>query len=224
MCGIWASIGFEPSPQTIDSVSHRGPHGSGRQRFVTEHGPLVLAHRRLSIIDLDARAAQPMSYSDGRYWLVYNGEIYNYIELREELERNGLYFTTSSDSEVLLAAYSYWGAACLERFNGMFAFVLFDKKLKRLFVARDRFGIKPLHVWVSSDRIAFASEIKQLLSVPGFLPRFDPDALHDFLHFGMTDHGARSFFSGVISFPAGHVLELELQDTLPAEGERVGIS
>ena len=221
MCGIWVSVGFEAPSQTLEVISHRGPDGGKSERFDTKRGPLVLAHRRLSIIDLDERAGQPMSHDDGRYWLVYNGEIYNYIELRSELEKLGRSFRTQSDSEVLLAAYAQWGPACLERFNGMFAFVLLDRRKNCLFIARDRFGIKPLYVWAVPGKIAFASEIKQFLEAPGFHPRADPDAIHDFLRFGVTDHGYRSFFSGVVEFPAGHCSILDLAQPLPNAATRL---
>src|ERR1700679_192992 len=122
VCGIFASLGFVPDKANIDIVSHRGPDGEGWKVFETRHGPLAFGHRRLAIIDLSDAGHQPMSYEDSRYWLVFNGEIYNYVELKRELEALGKIFRTHSDSEVLIAAYAQWGEAALHRFMGMFSF------------------------------------------------------------------------------------------------------
>src|SRR4051794_7459846 len=113
MCGLWCSLGFAPEPERIDIVSHRGPDGRGWEVFDSVAGPVALGHRRLSIIDLSEAALQPMPYANGRYHLVFNGEIYNYVELKAELKGSGYVFRTRSDSEVLLAAYSCWGEAAL---------------------------------------------------------------------------------------------------------------
>src|SRR5215813_2545268 len=145
VCGIWFSLGFAPDAAHIDAVAHRGRDGSGWRVFETGVGPVALGHRRLSIIDLSDAALQPMSYADGRYWIVYNGEIYNYLELREELRAKGHVFRTQSDTEVLLAAFAHWGEAVLDRLVGMFAFVLWDCQTQIAFAARDHFGVKPLY-------------------------------------------------------------------------------
>jgi asparagine synthase (glutamine-hydrolysing) len=126
MCGIWFSLGFAPDPSFIDVVAHRGPDGSGWRVFDSIAGPVALGHRRLSIIDLSDAGRQPMAYADERYWIIYNGEIYNYIELRDELEAAGHQFRTQSDTEVLLAALAQWGAAALGHLVGMFAFIVWD--------------------------------------------------------------------------------------------------
>ncbi|HLY58956.1 MAG TPA: asparagine synthetase B, partial [Stellaceae bacterium] len=128
MCGIFASVGFEPDQHCIDIVSHRGPDGQGWIEFESGTGPVCLGHRRLAIIDLDARSNQPMSCDDGRFWLTFNGEIYNFIELRDELIGRGVAFNTTSDSEVLLQAYAAWGEAALQKLRGMFAFVIYDRE------------------------------------------------------------------------------------------------
>src|SRR5580698_10574296 len=133
MCGIFCSLGFVPDPARIDIVSHRGPDGRGWEVVETVAGPVALGHRRLSIIDLSDAALQPMEYANGRYWIVFNGEIYNYLELRDELAAAGHCFRTQSDTEVLLAAYAQWGEAALERLIGMFAFVLWDAKAQVAF-------------------------------------------------------------------------------------------
>ena len=169
MCGIFFSIGFENlSSQVIDCVTHRGPDGQGWKSFKSPHGSVVMAHRRLSIIDLSKDGHQPMSSQDCRYWITYNGEIYNYLELRKELEVQGFSFQTQTDTEVLLKSFIHWGTDCLNKLNGMFAFVIWDAKKKKAFIARDRFGVKPLYYYKQGNKIAFASEIKQFT----FLPRF----------------------------------------------------
>src|SRR6516165_9597044 len=133
MCGIWFSLGFPGDAKHIDLASHRGPDGRGWRVFDTVQGPLALGHRRLSIIDLSDAAAQPMSYADDRYWITYNGEIYNYIELREELAAAGFRFRTSSDTEVLLAPYFIGGKAALPGWVAIFAFFLGDGRQEPFF-------------------------------------------------------------------------------------------
>ena len=124
MCGIFGSIGFEPDPNCIDVVAHRGPDGRGWQEFASPAGPVALGHRRLAIIDVSDAGLQPMADATGRYHLVFNGELYNYLELRDELRAKGEVFTTESDSEVLLRAYMVWGEAALQRCIGMFALLI----------------------------------------------------------------------------------------------------
>ena len=132
MCGIFFSIGFENlSSQVIDCITHRGPDGQGWKSFKSPHGSIVMAHRRLSIIDLSKNGHQPMSSQDCRYWITYNGEIYNYLELRKELEVQGVSFQTQTDTEVLLKSFIHWGTDCLNKLNGMFAFVIWDAKKKK---------------------------------------------------------------------------------------------
>src|SRR5262249_5574746 len=151
-------------------------------------GPVALGHRRLSIIDLSDAAAQPMAYADDRYWVTYNGEIYNYLELRDELAALGHVLHTRSDTEVLLAAHAEWGEGALDRLNGMFALVIWDKAAQTIFAARDRFGIKPLYMFAAASGIAFASEIKQLIGLPGFAPRLNVARAYDFLSAGIMEH------------------------------------
>ena len=148
-----------------DALAHRGPDGKG----LYLDGALGLGHRRLSIIDLSEAASQPMLSPDGRVALVYNGEIYNFRELRRELEKAGWTFRTRSDTEVLIAGYAVWGIRRMaERIDGMAAFALWDSREKRLFLVRDRFGVKPLYLWRTQTRLAFASEIKAFLKHPDF--------------------------------------------------------
>jgi asparagine synthase (glutamine-hydrolysing) len=179
MCGIFGSIGFEPDPQRIDIVAHRGPDGRGWEVFASPKGPVALGHRRLAIIDVSDAGLQPMGDASGRYRLVFNGEIYNYIELREEMRAKGEVFVSESDSEVLLRAYMLWGEDMLPRLRGMFAFLIWDDRDKKLFAARDRYGIKPLYIVTNPRGVAFGSEIKQLLGLPGVSGRMNVARVHD---------------------------------------------
>ncbi len=167
---------------------------------------LAFGFRRLAILDLSPAGHQPMASPDGRHWLVLNGEIYNYRELRQELQAQGADFRTSSDTEVVLAAYRQWGLECVTRFNGMWAFALWDGAQRRLFCARDRFGIKPFYYWQAGSSFAFASELKGLLALPE-VPRQPNDPLiYDYLAHSLLDHTAETFFTGLRALPAAHIL------------------
>jgi asparagine synthase (glutamine-hydrolysing) len=165
-----------------DSLAHRGPDGRGVYR--DKEARLCLGHRRLAIIDLSDAGKQPMSYLDGRYTITFNGEIYNYPELRKRLEGLGHRFKSSSDTEVVLAAYAQWGEACQTHFNGMWALAIWDNREKKLFLSRDRFGVKPLHYYYDGTRFAFASEMKAFLALDWFDPVYAPQivarALYDY--------------------------------------------
>lgn len=174
MCGIAGILRFDGAPvaqKLIEGMLSKLAH-RGRDHAATETGvpggrlsvraSIALGHRRLSVIDLSEEASQPMAYADSAFWLVYNGEIYNYIELRQQLAACGRSFRTQSDSEVILAAYAQWGTACVERFNGMFAFALWDESRQILFCARDHLGVKPFFLFRGKEFIAFASESKAL--------------------------------------------------------------
>ncbi|MGH8371895.1 MAG: asparagine synthetase B family protein, partial [Gammaproteobacteria bacterium] len=168
MCGISGVISKERTGEKIiqginRTLAHRGPDGEGYQSF--EDNRVWFGHRRLSIIDLSEAGHQPMCHA-GRYWITYNGEIYNYIELKNELMESGVSFHTKTDVEVILAAYEKWGVDCLSRFNGMWAFVIYDNEKRQFFFARDRFGIKPLHYYKKDGLFVFASEIKAILKHP----------------------------------------------------------
>jgi asparagine synthase (glutamine-hydrolysing) len=169
---------------------------------------LGLVHRRLSIIDLEASGHQPMQHQE--YWLVYNGEIYNYRELREELARDGVAFKTGSDSEVLLAAYAKWGSACVQHFIGMWAFALYDRVRNCLFISRDRFGIKPLYYHFSKGKFAFASEIKALLQLSFVSPCAKLKPLLEYISFGATSLPSGNLFSEIETLPPGHNLVFDL--------------
>ncbi|MFZ0606584.1 MAG: asparagine synthase (glutamine-hydrolyzing) [Xanthobacteraceae bacterium] len=215
MCGIWFSLGYPPDRAHLDKVSHRGPDGSGWREFDSVAGPVALGHRRLSIIDLSNAAAQPMAYADGRYWITFNGEIYNYLELRDELVACGHVFHTASDTEVLLAAFVQWGEAALERLLGMFAFVVWDAKEQVVFAARDRFGIKPLYLYDTPAGIAFASEIKQIVLLPDFAARLNIARAYDFLSAGIMEHTDETMFDGVHQLQPGHCVRLDLRHWRP---------
>lgn len=217
MCGIFASLGFPPEKRRLDVIAHRGPDGQGWRDFETPYGPLVLGHRRLSIIDVDERAAQPMQASEGRYWITYNGEIYNYLEIREDLISRGVTFETTSDTEVLLKAYREWGESVLGRLVGMFSFLIWDAKDKVLFAARDRYGIKPLFFYSSPRGLAFASEIKQLMGLPGLEARMNMPRVHDFLSSGITDHTADTLFHGVQQIRGGECLRIDFEKWRPGD-------
>ncbi len=173
---------------------------------------MYLAHRRLSIIDLSPAGHQPMSYEEGDLWVVYNGELYNHVKLRSELESLGHHFHTRTDTEVLLAAYSQWGEKCLDRFDGMWAFVLYDKRRNVLFGSRDRFGVKPLYIIRNDTFFAFASEIKAFYGFPGFRRNVNEESVYDYLVFGLDrwDDGA-TFFGEVEEIPASGFFRLDLE-------------
>ena len=168
------------------------------------------AHRRLSIIDLEATGHQPMCSADGRYWITFNGEIYNYIELRAQLKQQGAVFITQSDTEVILHAWQIWGEACLHRFNGMWAFSIYDTHTQTLFASRDRFGVKPFYYTQSGKRLAFASEQKALLSLPWLPFQVNPDAVFDYFVFGQIEFQPQGFLEGILELPAGQALTFSL--------------
>jgi len=178
---------------------------------------VALGHRRLSIVDLTPSGHQPMCDPGAAIWIVYNGEIYNHKELRAELEAQGAVFSSTSDTEVIIQAWRLWGRRCLDRFNGMFAFVLVDLTQRTVFVARDRFGVKPLYWWRSpSGFLAFASEIKQFCVLPGWSARLDGQAAYDYLNWGIFDHGSGTLFAGVRQLRGGECVEFGL-DAVPRE-------
>jgi asparagine synthase (glutamine-hydrolysing) len=171
---------------------------------------LAFGFRRLSILDLSVGGHQPMSSRDGRYWIIFNGEIYNYVELRDELEKNGYEFTSTSDTEVLLTGYSHWGCDLLNKLVGMFAFAILDLNKRRLFLARDFFGIKPLYYTLKNNRLAFASEAKALLEMEHVGRAIDPDAAYLYLRHGLTDHDETSLWRDIRKLPAAHYLDISL--------------
>ncbi|HZM01064.1 MAG TPA: asparagine synthase (glutamine-hydrolyzing), partial [Planctomycetota bacterium] len=215
MCGIAGIAGRDPELVTrmTEALVHRGPDDSG----LWHDEQVTLGHRRLTILDLSERGHQPMSWRRGADELVitYNGEIYNFAEIRAELEALGARFRSHSDTEVILAAYAQWGAGCVTRFNGMWAFALYDPARRTLLLSRDRFGKKPLYYWLSEgggagDTLLFASEIKALLAHPGVPRRANARVIADYLYRGLATHGAETFFEGVRMLPAGHSATYDL--------------
>ncbi|HEV3403451.1 MAG TPA: hypothetical protein VG073_04140, partial [Gaiellaceae bacterium] len=201
MCGLCGVVDLAAPPDRVavesmlDGLAHRGPDGRGV--FAAEG--ICLGHLRLAIIDLSDAGLQPFE-QDGLQ-LLHNGEIYNYLELREELRARGHGFRTETDTEVLLAAYREWGGRCVERFNGMWAFAIWDPERRTLFASRDRFGVKPFYYRLDGGRFTFASE-------PWVLGRRQANlrAVRDYLEQGYLDHGDETFFDGVVRLPPAHSL------------------
>jgi asparagine synthase (glutamine-hydrolysing) len=199
VCGIAGVLYVDPDRPIAENllrdmgraIAHRGPDGEG---FLREPG-IGLVHRRLSIIDLEG-GRQPLGNEDGSVQVVFNGEIYNYHHLRADLERRGHRFRTKSDTEVLVHLYEDEGERLVERLRGMFAFALWDRGRRRLLLARDRLGIKPLYVYRDAEKLLFASELKAILVHPGIAREIDPESLEDYLAFGMVP-GRRSIFRGI---------------------------
>jgi asparagine synthase (glutamine-hydrolysing) len=237
MCGIlgWYAVdGIGPHLKSFiqgtQVAAHRGPDGEGylfvdqnnnRQLFTNKMDPdgdyqqvrtskIAISHRRLSIIDLSDDAAQPLSNASKTIWITYNGEIYNYIELREELRSLGHQFTTTSDTEVLLRAYEEWGAECTNKLSGMWAFAVVDLEKNIIFCSRDRFGIKPFYYYLTKNHFIFASEIKQLLEFPFVKRDVNPKIVYDFLIYSALDYCEETFFSGIKRLMQGHNLVFDL--------------
>ncbi|MBT3638453.1 MAG: asparagine synthase (glutamine-hydrolyzing) [Opitutae bacterium] len=239
MCGIAAwlsneSISSAVLLQMTNAVTHRGPDGEGyaglsdldeslklcsKDQVASKFMRLALGHRRLSIVDLSDAGLQPMCSASGDLWIIFNGEIYNHPELRVELESEGVSFHSGTDTETVLACWEKWGHACLDRFNGMFAFVIYDQRLKVMHAVRDRFGIKPLYFYrgTGGSSVFFASEIKQFEKIPGWNPKVDSQAAYDFLAWGMQDHGTSTFFKGVSQLAPGERLEIDVGNVLAGE-------
>jgi asparagine synthase (glutamine-hydrolysing) len=209
MCGIAGQYCFKngnPDRKLLATMSerliHRGPDGKGE--YINE--VIGMIHRRLAIIDLSADGIQPMTNEDKSLWLVFNGEIYNYIELREDLTKKGHIFKSQSDTEVILHAYEEWGSDCLNRFNGMWAFALWDEKKQELFCARDRFGIKPFYYTVINGSFIFASEIKALLAYPDVGNKPNDNMVYTYLAWGVQDHCDQTMFEGIFQILPGNAM------------------
>ena len=203
MCGIAGIVGPGAATQTslaqsmADLLCHRGPDDAGHW----SQDNAVLVHRRLSILDLSSAAHQPMAWKDDRYWITFNGEIYNWLELRAELQSLGYSFRSECDTEVLLAAYAVWGQDCLRRFNGMWAFAIWDTREKTLFAARDRFGEKPFYYVNFRGCFYFASEIKALLLIPDLPRTLNLPVMSDFLTDRTSDHTETTLIREIHSLP-----------------------
>ena len=214
IAGIYAQAGARPVLRReltamLATMPHRGPDASG---VWLDDGSVGLAHVRLAIIDLDAASNQPFESADGELLLTYNGEIFNYLELREELEGLGHRFRTRSDTEVLLAAYRQWGHDVCAHLNGMWAFVIYDRRSDTLFCSRDRFGIKPFYYAVVDGRLLFASEVKGLLAVCRQLARINPDAVSRLVRAGLAASDTEHFCLGVRRLAAAHNMVVTRRD------------
>ncbi len=221
MCGINGLVGIADIGVAKEKVNamnermrHRGPDDSGV--FVEEK--IALGHRRLSIIDLSSAGHQPMRSFDGRYQIVYNGELYNFKELKFELQRvvagsghQSYLFQTNTDTEVIIAAYARWGADCVKRFNGMFAFAIWDTIKKELFIARDRLGIKPLYYFYTNGVLGFSSELRSLLASELLPRKLDENALIDYLRY-QTVHAPDTIVKGVKMLMPGHFIEMKAEN------------
>jgi len=241
MCGIAGIIQADDRPfesgllETMtNSLVHRGPDDEGyvlldagdREKPFTVRGSLRkavgnqpgrydigLGHRRLAILDLTPLGHQPMGTADGRFWITYNGEVYNAPELRRELRALGAEFRSGTDTEVVLEAYRHWGRASLDRFNGMFAFAIWDGRARQLFCARDRFGIKPFYYRQAGARFHFASEIKALRCDPGYVVRPNDRVVYDYLTQALHDHTTETFYDGIHQLGPGEWLAVQVEES-----------
>ncbi len=216
MCGIagvWnlnnKLVELNELEKFTDSLIHRGPDGSGYSLYDNE--TLGLGHRRLSILDLSENGKQPLEYLNNRYSITYNGEIYNFIELKKILLSEGYNFKSESDTEVILAAYDFWGKDCLKKFNGMWAFAIWDNFKKKLFLSRDRFGVKPLHyIYKQNDFFAFASETIAFKYLSNFKREFDTQLLsRSILSFSSIEAFGYTIFKDVTQLLPGHYIEIK---------------
>lgn len=213
MCGISVIIGEFNSiicqvdiKVMTDKIIHRGPDAEGYYFFEN----IAFGHRRLSIIDLSDAGSQPMEYKKN-YVITYNGEIYNYVELRDELKDLGYTFESYSDTEVIFAAYCEWGHNCLNKFNGMFAFALLDKIKKNVFLARDRFGVKPLYYSQNSGKFVCGSELKQLIKEKN--NKVNIDILTEYMLTNVDNHTKDTYFDGIYSLMPGHFMVFDINTT-----------
>jgi len=210
MCGI---VGFLSKKRFTDlrdcfqmmvsALNHRGPDGSGI--FTDDVSGVGLGHCRLAVIDLSQAGQQPMASHDGKVWISYNGEIYNYKQIRTTLEKRGFLFKSRTDTEVILNAYRYWGTDCLDHFIGMFSFAIWDNSTRKLFLARDRLGIKPLYYHISEDMFLFASELKSFMMFKGFTRDVDEEAVPLFLHYQYIP-APKTIFKNTFKLLPGHFL------------------
>jgi asparagine synthase (glutamine-hydrolysing) len=214
MCGISALLNLQKEQQIFTSqvenmlkaISHRGPDSLGVKQF----DDFVFGLNRLSILDLSSKGNQPMSKH--KMSIVFNGLIYNYVELKMELEKEGYKFESKSDTEVILTSYFHWGKDCVKKFNGMWAFIIYDEERKSLFVSRDRYGIKPLYYYSQNQRLYIASEIKAFTPTKDWSPKKNDTRVYDFVKFGLKNHTNETMFEGVYSFPPATNVSIDTRD------------
>lgn len=207
MCGVALILEFDGVAPRMDairkmskSLTHRGPDDAGE----FAHANVAMAFRRLSIVDITSAGHQPMHSLCGRYTIVFNGEIYNYLELRSELTQLGHQFVSNSDTEVLLNAYSQWGEACLDRLNGMWAFIILDKRSGEIFGARDRFGVKPLYFYATQKRLILASETRAIKASGLYNGTYNLESISKFLYYDELDSTNETFYDEIKAVPPGH--------------------
>lgn len=213
------------TPEIDNSASITYFPDQSLKEIIHQKAVLAFGHRRLSIVDLTVSGHQPMCTSDRRYWIVYNGEVYNYRDLKKELQTLGYTFSSESDTEVILNAYKQWGPDCLNRFNGMWGFAIYDAHRESLFLARDRFGIKPLYYWVSPEgTFYFGSEIKVFTTLSGWKAELNIQNAYDFLVWGLKNHNDETMFRDVYQVPAGHYIDFFPRKEQMIPGGKVGVT
>ena len=237
MCGIAGGVFYqgrdvnERMSAALERLNHRGPDDQGCDVFRSADGAIALGHTRLSIIDLSTAGHQPMHTKDGRYAIVFNGEIYNYKELRKDLKDRGYSFCSDSDTEVLLASWVTWGRGCLQKLTGMFSFAIYDNQLETLTCVRDPFGVKPLFYAKDHQNFIFASEVSSLLMLKSSAPDLNLQRAYDYLVYGQYDNAEDTFYSGVYHLLPGYLIEVSLRSSEkprpqrwwePSVDERVG--
>lgn len=218
MCGITGIINLNKNQtdknlikEMNDLIKYRGPDDEGF--YYDDENGLAFGHRRLSILDLSSLGHQPMSSKNGDLWIVYNGEVYNYIELKDELLQKGYVFESKTDTEVILKAYQEWGEDCVKKFNGMWAFAIWDKVNKKLFCSRDRFGVKPFYYFYNNNVFVFGSEIKQILLHPEYKFSVNKAALYDYIAFGHFNISEETFYENINQLFGAHSLVLDLSSS-----------
>jgi len=218
MCGVLghfhkkSCLTNEEFRKSLKLIEHRGPDDYGIERHSSSYGELILGHNRLSIIDLSQLGHQPMHSSCGNFCIVYNGEIYNFKEIKEELKKLGVKFTSSSDTEVILAAWIHWKEECLNKFLGMFSFAVFDKVEASIFCAVDQFSIKPFYFLVNGSEFIFSSEIAPILELTDSNAELDVQASYEYLAYGSYDIEERTFIKSIKRIKPGHFMKIKLND------------
>src|SRR5690606_7586362 len=217
MCGLLGIVDYEKSVSTslfnemLNSLKHRGPDDEGIEVFSLDSCSIFLGHRRLSIIDISSNGHQPMLYE--HLAIIYNGEVYNFKDIRQDLISEGYSFDSNSDTEVILKSYHFWGIDCVERFRGMFAFAIYDSKQQEIIIFRDRAGVKPLYYSQTDNALIFSSELRPLLNYPDFNKEIDFEAVSSYLQFGYI-HAPKTIFKSVQKLLPGHYLKYDIRSKI----------
>lgn len=221
MCGLLGIVDYEKSVSTslfnemLNSLKHRGPDDEGVEIFSLDSCSIFLGHRRLSIIDISSNGHQPMLYE--HLAIIYNGEVYNFKDIRQDLIAEGYSFDSNSDTEVILKSYHFWGIDCVERFRGMFAFAIYDSKQQEIIIFRDRAGVKPLYYSQTVNALIFSSELKPFQSYPDFNKEIDFEAVSSYLQFGYI-HAPKTIFKSVQKLLPGHYLKYDIKSKILVKG------